>query len=79
MRRGRARTPEGIIADTFPLTAGFPYQGTLLPRLPYSPPGRCTAREYLDSEDFAGPLRRLFDGAMAFIQRNLRKAQADAA
>lgn len=34
------------------------------------------AREYLDSEDFAGPLRRLFDGAMAFIQRNLRKVQA---
>jgi hypothetical protein len=44
--------------------------------LPYSSPGRCTAREYLDFEDFAGPLRRLFDGAMAFIQRNLRKAQA---
>ena len=34
------------------------------------------AREYLDSEDFAGPLRRMFDGAMAFIQRNLRKVQA---
>ena len=47
--------------------------------MPYSSPGRCTAREYLDFEDFAGPLRRLFDGAMAFIQRNLRKAQADAA
>ena len=34
------------------------------------------ASEYLDSEDFAGPLRKLFDGAMAFILRNLRKVQA---
>lgn len=32
--------------------------------------------EYLDSEDFAGPLRTQFDGAMAFIQRNLHKVQA---
>jgi ATP-dependent DNA helicase RecG len=34
------------------------------------------AREYLDTEDFAGPLRRLFDEGMAFILRNLRKVQA---
>jgi ATP-dependent DNA helicase RecG len=32
--------------------------------------------EYLDSDDFAGPLRVQFDEAMAFIQRNLHKVQA---
>lgn len=31
---------------------------------------------YLDSEDFAGPLPRIFAGAMAFVMRNLRKVQA---
>jgi ATP-dependent DNA helicase RecG len=34
------------------------------------------ATEFLDSEDFAGPLRKLFDGAMAFVLRNLYKVQA---
>jgi ATP-dependent DNA helicase RecG len=32
--------------------------------------------KYLDSEDFVGPLGRLFDSAMAFVLRNLRKVQA---
>lgn len=32
--------------------------------------------EYLDTEDYAGPLRQIFDGAMGFIQRNLHKRQA---
>jgi ATP-dependent DNA helicase RecG len=32
--------------------------------------------DFLDSEDFAGPLRKLFDGAMAFVMRNLHKVQA---
>jgi ATP-dependent DNA helicase RecG len=31
---------------------------------------------YLDTEDFVGPFRSIFDGAMAFISRNLRKEQA---
>ena len=31
---------------------------------------------YLDTEDFVGPFRSIFDGAMAFILRNLRKEQA---
>ena len=31
---------------------------------------------YLDTEDFSGPLRKVFDGAMAFVLRNLRKLQA---
>lgn len=31
---------------------------------------------YLDSEDFAGPLRALFDDSMAFVKRNLHKVQA---
>jgi ATP-dependent DNA helicase RecG len=33
--------------------------------------------EYLDTEDFVGPLQKVFDGAMAFVMRNLRKVQAD--
>jgi ATP-dependent DNA helicase RecG len=32
--------------------------------------------EYLDTEDFAGPLPEMFHGAMAFVIRNLRKVQA---
>ncbi len=32
--------------------------------------------EYLDSEDFAGPLTQQFAGALAFVMRNLRKVQA---
>ncbi len=32
--------------------------------------------EYLDTEDFAGPLRQVFDGSLAFIMRNLHKIQA---
>ncbi|MGA2264520.1 MAG: RNA-binding domain-containing protein, partial [Acidobacteriota bacterium] len=34
------------------------------------------ASEFLDSEDFVGPLRTLFDGAMGFVLRNLHKVQA---
>jgi ATP-dependent DNA helicase RecG len=32
--------------------------------------------EYLDTEDFVGSLQNVFEGAMAFIMRNLRKVQA---
>lgn len=32
--------------------------------------------EYLDTEDFSGPLQRIFADAMAFIMRNLHKLQA---
>jgi ATP-dependent DNA helicase RecG len=32
--------------------------------------------EYLDTEDFTGPLPRIFDDAMAFVMRNLHKVQA---
>jgi ATP-dependent DNA helicase RecG len=31
---------------------------------------------YDDTEDFSGPLRRVFDDALAFVLRNLRKVQA---
>lgn len=31
--------------------------------------------DYIDTEDFAGPLTKLFADALAFIMRNLRKAQ----
>jgi ATP-dependent DNA helicase RecG len=34
------------------------------------------ATDYLDSEDFTGPLRRVFDDTHAFIMRNLHKVQA---
>jgi ATP-dependent DNA helicase RecG len=32
--------------------------------------------KYDDTEDFSGPLRRVFDDAIAFVLRNLRKVQA---
>ncbi|VEN75482.1 ATP-dependent DNA helicase RecG [Candidatus Desulfarcum epimagneticum] len=32
--------------------------------------------DYLDSEDFTGPFRKIFDDALAFILRNLHKVQA---
>jgi ATP-dependent DNA helicase RecG len=32
--------------------------------------------DYLDTEDFAGPLPKVFEGAMAFVMRSLRKVQA---
>ncbi|RQW05175.1 MAG: ATP-dependent DNA helicase RecG, partial [Calditrichaeota bacterium] len=34
------------------------------------------ATEYLDSEDFDGPLQKVFDDSLAFVLRNLRKVQA---
>lgn len=34
------------------------------------------ASRYEDTEDFSGPLRRMFDDALAFVLRNLRKVQA---
>ena len=32
--------------------------------------------DYLDTEDFAGPLRKIFDDALGFVMRNLHKVQA---
>jgi ATP-dependent DNA helicase RecG len=32
--------------------------------------------DYIDTEDFSGPLRKVFDDSMAFIMRNLHKIQA---
>ena len=32
--------------------------------------------DFLDSEDFTGPIRKQFDGALAFVLRNLHKVQA---
>jgi len=32
--------------------------------------------EYLDTEDFSGPLRKVFDDSLAFVMRNLHKVQA---
>jgi len=31
---------------------------------------------YLDSEDFCGPIKKIYDDALAFIMRNLKKIQA---
>jgi len=40
-------------------------------------PGRDIAvSEYLDSEDFCGPMKNIFEGSLAFIMRNLKKIQA---
>lgn len=40
-------------------------------------PGNTIANRYLDSEDFEGPLPIIFQGALAFIMRNLRKVQGN--
>ena len=32
--------------------------------------------DYLDTEDFSGPLPKIFEGALAFVMRNLHKVQA---
>lgn len=32
--------------------------------------------DYIDTEDFSGPLRKVFDDSMAFVMRNLHKIQA---
>lgn len=32
--------------------------------------------DYVDTEDFSGPLRKVFDDAQAFVMRNLHKVQA---
>lgn len=37
--------------------------------------GTKIANQYLDSEDFEGPIVKVFQGALAFIMRNLRKVQ----
>lgn len=38
-------------------------------------PGTAIGMHYLDSEDFEGPLTEIFQGALLFIMRNLRKIQ----
>jgi len=40
------------------------------------PGNKIHATDYLDTEDFAGPLRKIFDDALAFVMRNLHKVQA---
>ena len=40
------------------------------------PGNQIHATEYIDTEDFAGPLQKLFEGAVAFVMRNLHKIQA---
>ena len=37
---------------------------------------RFRSTDYLDTEDFSGPFRKLFDDTLAFIMRNLHKVQA---
>src|SRR3990172_7142938 len=32
--------------------------------------------DYIDTEDFSGPLRKVFDDSLAFVMRNLHKVQA---
>jgi ATP-dependent DNA helicase RecG len=40
------------------------------------PGNKIHATDYLDTEDFSGPLPKLFEGALAFVMRNLHKIQA---
>lgn len=40
------------------------------------PGNKIHATDYLDTEDFSGPLPKLFESALAFIMRNLHKVQA---
>jgi ATP-dependent DNA helicase RecG len=40
------------------------------------PGDKIHASDYLDTEDFGGPLRKIFDDALAFVMRNLHKMQA---
>jgi len=40
------------------------------------PGNKIHATDYVDTEDFAGPLRKVFDDALAFVMRNLHKVQA---
>ena len=40
------------------------------------PGNKIHATDYVDTEDFAGPLPKMFDDALAFIMRNLHKVQA---
>jgi len=40
------------------------------------PGNKIHATDYLDTEDFAGPLQKVFDDALAFVMRNLHKVQA---
>lgn len=40
------------------------------------PGNKIHATDYIDTEDFSGPLPKVFDGALAFVMRNLHKVQA---
>lgn len=40
------------------------------------PGNKIHATDYLDTEDYSGPLPKLFEGALAFVMRNLHKVQA---
>jgi ATP-dependent DNA helicase RecG len=40
------------------------------------PGNKIHATDYVDTEDFSGPLPKLFAGALAFVMRNLHKVQA---
>jgi ATP-dependent DNA helicase RecG len=40
------------------------------------PGNKIHATDYIDTEDFVGPLQKIFDDAMGFVMRNLHKLQA---
>ena len=40
------------------------------------PGNQIHATDYVDTEDFDGPLKKVFDGSLGFVMRNLRKVQA---
>ncbi|MEI6756593.1 MAG: ATP-dependent DNA helicase RecG [Chlorobium sp.] len=40
------------------------------------PGNQIHSTDYLDTEDFAGPIKKVFDDSLAFVMRNLHKVQA---
>ena len=40
------------------------------------PGNKIHVTDYLDTEDYSGPLPKIFEGALAFVMRNLHKVQA---
>ncbi len=40
------------------------------------PGNQIHASDYVDTEDFSGPFRKIFENALAFVMRNLHKVQA---
>lgn len=68
-----------VIVLTVPMGIDKPYfdrNGVIWLKAIRYPGDRIHATDYLDTEDFSGPLPKIFEGALAFVMRNLHKVQA---